>query len=1304
MMRNKFEESWILAAVLATAVGCGESGGGGGESGTESGGTDSAGDTEGVSAGDSDSDGGIDPDHRHYDDNCLVDGDCNANRYCALGKCVDGCTEDDACQSGEICDPHGRCVPEGEEAEPPPPAPIGGVGLSAERTTLEDPSGTVSVVVQNTSNVPARYRVEANLEGVQYDPNVYWLDPGAEETIDVTIDTASLGVDIGEVHVQVYTDGGPLEWIVAIPPEQSGLYTGRVSFFEDVNLGLSSLGLNLDFRNDGTVSGELRAETSFLWPHDLPVRGSWSPSEGTVELRFVDVIAENAGTGTEAMKSPLAREIGREITLTGSFDASGRILEGDVAQRLSGVVGEILEVPGRFRLEYAESLLPMIATEDFGDEVPLPLPESFPAALDEGACDGLGVDYGTTETNLKSSTWSDVIADCQACSTKPYSCTPPEAWGCAFALTETASGLDALVPRNESSQISWPDPDEWKACADGDPVYGDDGTTCHDTAALACAGSLVRYAIDTNTNEASRAALVEQWLGQLQAETIGGALLGTEKLIQAAFAYQQSLTGNALDRELLLLDQAAQGLRSPLLAVNSFGYLNALETLGRSVIVEDRSANDLRRALTLTTRYSEVFAVRARVRQRSNPAGMDAAQESKNARYLALWSHVLGVLWSHEFELFRAEDTFDEISVFGENVAALASVADELGPDVNAFGYPEGYVPLMLSPAQASMGVPNFEVVRQSSTPFVDAYETRAVAAQTAEETFWSQAYDAEARRQDVLSSYNERLGTLCGYDAQGEPALDSCGQQTGVIAELLLQMQAAQINAQLAVIVLNNARKAIDLEETALKEHILNFEATQSMIDEQNDTVWQIKDRAGKQRSAARKAEADEECGRIAESAMADAMLLAGQCTVDAGIAKIGAGVVAAGCVLKGAALAKDAGLQCKAAREQAGFENEFDSINDREEEALIAVNQEVDRILRESAIKDLIIDSEKVIAMRRNELAEHSTFVGLQQTNFQAALVRWRTALAEVAALVARRDRALAFLGENPNDPGTNPKFLQVRLDLGEDLLAFREHAAREAYLIHRALEYEINRDANMVLQDLRQARSPVEMQDFLLCLDQVYADYQRSVGIPQQHVTEISLRNDVLGMSKETKDDVTGEMIPPDERFKAVLRDAVNRRRDGTVELTMEFSLLDDTLFSTLLCDDRIESIQAQVIGDFLGDGEIDVLITREGTSTLRRCDAAGLSVSDSLSRYVLSDEARSVLVTAGANDYGDANPNAGFAAWPVAGEIWKVAIPPPSQSPANADLDVGNISDIVLRINHRANTVGQSGAETFAPSCL
>ena len=88
---------------------------------------------------------------------------------------------------------------------------------------------------------------------------------------------------------------------------------------------------------------------------------------------------------------------------------------------------------------------------------------------------------------------------------------------------------------------------------------------------------------------------------------------------------------------------------------------------------------------------------------------------------------------------------------------------------------------------------------------------------------------------------------------------------------------------------------------------------------------------------------------------------------------------------------------------------------------------------------------------------------------------------------------------------------------------------------------------------------------------------------------------------------------------------------------------------------------------------------------------------------LNNLFTSFEREQIVIQAGVQDFGTAGPNAGYAAWPVHGEQWTLTIPPPELAPANLDLDLAHISDVILRLHHRAGTVAPAGQGTFTPSC-
>ena len=156
-------------------------------------------------------------------------------------------------------------------------------------------------------------------------------------------------------------------------------------------------------------------------------------------------------------------------------------------------------------------------------------------------------------------------------------------------------------------------------------------------------------------------------------------------------------------------------------------------------------------------------------------------------------------------------------------------------------------------------------------------------------------------------------------------------------------------------------------------------------------------------------------------------------------------------------------------------------------------------------------------------------------------------------------------------------------------------------------------------------------------------------------------------------------------------------------STIVVALPFSLsaFEHALFSSALCDDRIEEIEVKLVGDYLGDREAEIWLTRQGLAGVRRCDGADLP---DWSAYVpYSFEREQIVIQAGAGDFGTAGPNSGYAAWPVHGEQWTLTIPPSDQAPANLDLDLRHVSDVVLRLRHRAGSIAPAGQGLFTPSC-
>jgi hypothetical protein len=292
---------------------------------------------------------------------------------------------------------------------------------------------------------------------------------------------------------------------------------------------------------------------------------------------------------------------------------------------------------------------------------------------------------------------------------------------------------------------------------------------------------------------------------------------------------------------------------------------------------------------------------------------------------------------------------------------------------------------------------------------------------------------------------------------------------------------------------------------------------------------------------------------------------------------------------------------------------------------------------------------------------------------------------AFADAKRAYANRTLALSRVGNSSlRDP--TKRLLLSRSAL--HALSSRADAQRKLYLAGRALEYHVNRSFGDVLgKAALSAFSSDEATRMQSCLKSIFDDSRLSLRTPQEYVTDVSVRK-LLGVVGPRVDDVTSQTIDEGEQFRRILLS--NQNFDGTGSVTIEFSSnLDpgNLLWSSSVCDDRVTTVDAELVGDFLGDNEAEVDLVLDGGGIIRRCDT-DLSGSGSLMSWATSGRA---VVQAGVNSFGKPTANASLYGLSVASSQWKLVLPGASAAPSNADLDLTKIDDIVLRVRHTARPV-------------
>ena len=1228
---------------------------------------------------------------------CQVDADCDVGDLCELRICVAGCDDAAGCDPGQVCDLHGRCQSEAGDATT---LRFAGTPTLVERQTVLALGETQArTVLRNDGTEALTYRLAAANPALTLDTALAKLAAGAEVELVADVDLAALAPADHILPVQIITSGGAVLWSLAIEGQpEAGNFRGAVSFgAEGFSLASSGLTVDLDFRDDGTIAGRVDTSASLLWPQPLALTGTWTAA-GAVMIELRDRLPAEGWR-----HSPVARDLGRVLLMTGTRTAAG--LEGTVTHTITGMRAAPVVTQGAFMLRRQGPLTGIVHAPDFTPKDAMAPTWLAPPDLDTEACDGLGDLYGTDLTLPEPS------AACDACTAG--TCSPDDMVACGVDLRAAAYNLESVLAalagdgevKPPSGQWSWDD------CAADDPAYTA-GLACLDIAALRCADALVRGG-SVQTPGAWGEAL--RGLAAIFAadEALAAGLLATEAQVDAAFAFKDKIgepSPDAFARELAILVADRERIAAALAPTLAPAYPAGLEW------IEDNgasypTANAHLAPLQLAADFARTTAQWARLAHRAgqNPEDVRAA-----VRLAVIAMHAAGT----ELHVRLADNpaAAPGLHALGTALELLGGVHEELTPGASPFGYPAAYVPLALGPQDIALNRSNFDAVQALAADEVTQFGQVAADA-------WQRARDYEQKihtlavtASQIAAEYDGKLRALCGsLPGETAPALATCGEHGGQIADLRAAVQAAGLRIRHAGQASENNLLSIVVEENRFGRVVALALNLSEEIDDAQGRIFQVKDKYGEHRSTVQQAEAMAECGRVRSNSSAEKEALEAGCHSEM-IAQMTAGPVILGvstpnpmglifaskeCEAKKESLTKQSENQCLSVLGQAGLQDSLDDLQRNEDEAITAINAEIDQLIRTS---DLEVQRAASVALIRNIRAE-ALLLQIETEEAElahsTAMTSMLSAYMEAAALMQERAHAMGLMVEDsPDNALTHPHFLQARLEAAGRVLPARERTIRRVYLALRALEYELNQELPSLRESLAAARSPEDITGILACLAGIAEDYRLEHGYGQPYVTEVSLRADIFGMTTDVPD-VDGSPATPAEQFAALLQDPLHGQANGGVALPFALSAFKNAQFSTLLCDDRIDKIEVKLVGDFLGDKEAEVMLTRQGLAGVRRCDGADLPQWSAYVPYGFERE--QVVIQAGVGDWGTAGPNAGYAAWPVHGEQWTLTIPSPEQAPANLDLDLARISDVVLRLHHRAGTIAPAGQGTFTPSC-
>ncbi len=781
---------------------------------------------------------------------CQVDADCDAGTFCELRICVVGCDSATACDAGGVCDPHGRCIGTGDEA-----APVAGRPALTERRTVLAPGETKArITLRNDGPGVLTYRLAAHHPALTLDTAPAELAPGAEAGLVAVVDLAALAPEDLVLPVQILTSGGGILW--SIEPAQAleaGHFRGAVSFSAgDYGFGSSDLVIDLDFRADGTIAGRVDSDGSLLWPLPPTVTGTWAPAgDVTVELRDL-LPAEHW------RHSPIARELGRVLALTGTRTAAG--IDGGATETLTGLRAEPVEITGTFSLRRRGPLTGLVHAADFAPKDAAPPAWLAPPGLDSDACDGLG-NYGTDLTLVEPE------PACDACA--GGSCSPEDRMLCGIALRDAAYNITDVLAPLAGAGIKPPTSGwTWDDCTAETPEYDQAGRACLDLAALRCGDALVRRGsaeIPGPWGEAFRA------LTALHAadEAHAAALVSTEAQVDAAFSYKSEIgepVGDALGRELGILADDRARLAAALAPTLAPAYPAGLAWIENSN-PQTNTARAHLAPLPLVPDYARATVRWSRLAHRAghNPADVRAA-----VRLTAIALHAAAA----DLHARLADDpaAASDLHALGPGLESLRRAHDELAPGASPFGYAAAYVPIVLSAEDIAHGRMNFEAVQALATDEVAQFEQIAESAWQKARDYVQKTHAQATTALQIENEYNGRLRALCGSKpGDTEPAIATCGQHGGQIADLRAALQAAGLRIRHAAQASDNNLHAIAVEEERFAREVEIHLGLSAEIAAAQGRIFQVKDEHGEQRSALVQAEAMAECGRLRENARAD-------------------------------------------------------------------------------------------------------------------------------------------------------------------------------------------------------------------------------------------------------------------------------------------------------------------------------------------------------------------------------------------------------------------------------------------------
>ena len=1167
---------------------------------------------------------------------CILSADCPAGTHCDLGECVQQCHAEEPCVDGATCSERGRCLR--DAAGDVDPAPIteklGVVAVSPTAIVLNERDELLRLTLTSTSRGPVRYRVVTSA------PHIRIKEPRGEFTKETTIE---LAVDPSDLQghdvpgtVRVITSLGDVLVDAPIRVGMTGAYEGTMQYSAgDVQLGQAPL--TLDLRQEGGgVELRIHHESSLLFPNasgqDTYGRGIYTVSGG---LNFTVTHQLDPDAGAE--RNHFARRIGREISFQLS-PVGGGVLEGTFEERVHGLFVQSVTLHGTVRLRTRSKDI----VEEFDAPQKLEMPTLLAnTRLDTQLLSKNSPRYVVAEAADQALTAEASTPVCVTMAKIPTTTLPDlNGW---FECLETAneyyfSGLARALSekRNSSSPLSSINAACEQEMALGYREFLQLGASRSCSHPLGPAAVLYELEESYSPTDPEVSRLFHTALSRMFA---GPLLVAQDDIVQSVHESFTVGIGNQKQR----LKQAQAQLSQ---VGRLFMQPRLLEFMKRSTIEgargvpqsEDSTQVDFPGFRTLS-RYMFVSSVID-----GELSALAAADGTRTRAELLLESQQSAVLTLLGAAMIAGiMDAWGTTppGAGGELAGALTPIADGFQALLHGaivFGVPEGEIPLAFDDAQA--GPTNFEqYLGHLAKPAIKSQATDESEFLSNNREFEQNEAQLEAELASLRLGLEESIADICGTDFDPDAVTsdenwEQCGNSdTGAIAEAFTQLKLRHAEALSAQTRLEGMAEKIAIDTETLSQTQTARNKTLNFIDGSNkqiNTLQQIKNVLG---------------------AAVKALELASNACMGNGGASVGMGVAAA--VLE---------------FQQSQIEMMREKLRQAQQMRQLEETKEIEFITGMANIKKSVLD------LYQLEIDIEQTALSMIQTQISIDNLLSRAKRAHL-----ERTRALNRISESPY---SDPMYRVLTSRAALHALQSRREAQRWLYRAGRALEYEMNMPlAGALNRAILGASNQKEISKLHDCFEMIFNEFKIQAGTPQEFSTTISVR-EMLGIKGSRIDEVTGEKLSEGELFRRALLQNSNLDGEGGVGIEFSTNLEPgNLLWSSNVCNDKVVAIRAQIVGDFQGDNEAEVNLAMAGGGIIRSCGGDGL-INWSF------EETGVAILQAGVNQFGSTKANTTLHGHSVARPNWKVIVPGPHSAPSNADLDLNQIEDIVLEINHKA----------------